>query len=172
MNTKSKKARAARPAIALLRHNQFARVAGLGDNKGIADATHDTLDALPKLLKEPEAVEEATLRRMYGPMVTHTRESMPTTITPGMVKKCLEAVAQLTTPHKHGWRAEHLLALCADHDCEAAIIDLVWALAAGDIRDATCDLLFSPTLVVLLKKTEVEMAALRAKQRDGYTQPQ
>ena len=43
---RNKKAQSARRAMALLRHNQFARAAGLADTKGIADATQDTLDAI------------------------------------------------------------------------------------------------------------------------------
>ncbi len=59
------------------------------------------------------------MRHLYGPRVMSTRESMSTTATPDMVKKCLGDVAPLTTPHKHDRRAEHLLALCADRECEA-----------------------------------------------------
>ncbi len=55
---------------------------------------------------------------------------MAITITPDMVKTCLEAVAPLTTPHKDGWRAEHLLALCADPECASALTDLVGTLAS------------------------------------------
>ncbi len=107
------------------------------------------------------------MRRLYGPKVTPTRESMATTITPDMAKKCLEAVAPLTTPHKNSWRAEHLLAPCEDRACEAANTNLVGALAFRDVTDATCGLLSSATLVVLLKKTRAEMEALRAMQGEA-----
>jgi hypothetical protein len=95
------------------------------------------MDALPGLFKEPGIVEEATLRRLYGPKVTPTLESLATAITPDMAKKCLEALAPLTTPHTDGWLAEHLLALCDDTDYEAAITNLVGPLAACDVTDAT-----------------------------------
>ncbi len=72
VNTRSKKARAARIAVALLRYNQLAWAAGLADNKGIADATQDTLEALPALFKEPWVIEKATMRRLYGPNITPT----------------------------------------------------------------------------------------------------
>jgi hypothetical protein len=45
-------------------------------------------------------------------------------------------------------------------------------LAACDVRDATCDLLSSTTLVVIFKKTEAEITALREQHGDAYKQPQ
>jgi hypothetical protein len=44
-----------------------------------------------------------------------------------------------------------------------ALTDLVIALDAGIVTDATRDLLSSATLVFLLKKTAAEMEALREK---------
>jgi len=73
---RSKKAKAARRGIALLRHNQFVRAVGLAYNKGITDATHNTLEDIPDLFKEIGVVDEATLRHLYGPKVVPTRESM------------------------------------------------------------------------------------------------
>ena len=160
---RSKKAKATRRASTLLRHNQFARVAGLADNKGIADATQDTIDAIPDMFKEPGTVDEATLRRLYAPKVVPTRESMAVTITTEVVLNCIAEVALLTTPHKDGWRAGHIQALCKDHDCAAAFTDIIGALDGGDVIDDTCDLLSSATLVILLEKTEEEMEALRQK---------
>ncbi len=87
---------------ALLWHNQFARVVGMADNKRIADATKDTLDAILDLFKEPGQVEEKTLRRLYDPRATPTRETMAVTITPESVHKCMATVAPLNTPHKDG----------------------------------------------------------------------
>jgi hypothetical protein len=88
-----------------------------------------------------------------------------------MVMPCLEEAAPLTTPHRDGWRAEHLLALSANLGFAEALTDLIGALAAGDVTDATCDLHSSATLVVLLIKLEAEMAALREAQGDAYLQP-
>ncbi len=53
-----------------------------------------------------------------------------------------------------------------------AFADLIASLVAGDVTDDTCDLLSSPTLVVLLKKTYEEMEALKLRQGPLYTQPQ
>ena len=89
-------------------------------------------------------------------------------ITSDMVRKCLESIAPLNTPHKDSWRADYLLSLIADQDCMSALTDL----AAGDVTDATCNLLSSATLVVLLKKNEAEMKALSVKQGLAYTQQQ
>jgi hypothetical protein len=131
---------------------------------GIADATHDTLDALPGLFMEPGVVDEATLRRLHGPKVNPTGETMASIVTPDMVLKCLASVAPFTTPHKDGWGAERLLSLCAVQDYAATCTYLVATLMAGDVTDITCDLLSSATLVVLLKKSEAEIEALRRKQ--------
>ncbi len=170
--TRSKKDRVAKRATALLRHSQYARATGLSDSKSVADASQDTLDAILDLFKEPCVVDEESLRRLYGPRVTPTRESTLDTITPKDVYKCQTEVAPLTTPHKGGWRAEHLVALCKDADCGVAFTDVIAALAAGDVMDDTCDLLSSATLVVLLKKTEEKMEALWLKQGKLYKQHQ
>ena len=55
-----------------------------------------------------------------------------------------------------------MLALYVDMGCAEALTYLVGALATADVTDTTFDLLSLATLVVLLKKTEEEMAALRA----------
>jgi hypothetical protein len=115
---RSKKAKSVRRAAALLRHNPFARAVGLADNKGIADATQDTLDAIFVLFKEPEQVDEETLRKLYGPRVTPTRESTAVTLTLEEIIKSLAVVSPLITPHKDGWRAEHLLTLCKNAERE------------------------------------------------------
>jgi hypothetical protein len=127
----SKKSKVDRRATTLLRHNMFARAAGLAVSKGLANATQNTLDAIPDMFKEPCHVNEDTLRRLYGPRVTPTRESMAVTDIPEDVYKCIAVVAPLTTPHKDGWRAEHLLALCKGHDYRAAFTDVIIALATG-----------------------------------------
>ena len=124
------------------------------------------------MFKEPRLVDDETLRRLYGPKVTPIRETMAVSINPEVVHKCLAEVALLTTPHKDGWRAKHLLALCKDMDCAAAFRDLIAALEAGDVTDDTCNLLSSASQVVLLKKSDEEMEAIREKQGSTYKQPQ
>jgi hypothetical protein len=69
---RSKKAKAARRATTLSRHNKFAKAARLPDNKGITDATQDTLEANSDLFKEPGVGDEAAMRRLYGPKVLPT----------------------------------------------------------------------------------------------------
>ena len=61
--------------------------------------------------------------------------------------------------------------LCTYKNFAAAFTYLIAALVAGDITDATCDLISSTTLVVMLKKSEEEMQALREKQGPTYKQP-
>jgi hypothetical protein len=170
---RSKKAKVAKRATALLRHSQFVRAAGLADSKGIANATQDTLDAIPDLFKAPGVIPQETLRRLYGPKIVPTHAGTSVTITTEDVQKCLMAeVAPLTTPHKDGWRAEHLSALCKDPDCATSFTTITSALAAGDVTDRTCDIVSSATLVILLEKTEDEMEEMKRKQGPNYTQPQ
>ena len=76
-------------------------------------------------------MDEDTLRRLYGPRVTLIRESMAVTLTPEDVYKCIAAVEPLNTSHRDGWRYEHMLALCKDHDCRVAFTDVITALVAG-----------------------------------------
>ena len=112
-----------------------------------------------------------TLRRLYGPRVTPTRESMAANLKHEDVYKCLATVAPLTTPHEDGWGVEHLLALCKDLEYRVAFTDIIVAFAAVDFTNDICDLLSFATQVVLLKKTEMEMEALCIKQGPLYKQP-
>ena len=113
-------------------------------------------------------MDEETLRKLYEPRVTPTRKSMAVTITPEEVLKNMAAVSPLTTPHKDGWRAEPFLPLCKDKECGASFTDLIAALVAGNVIDDTCDLSSSTILVVLLKKIDEEMEALKLKQGSLY----
>ena len=54
----------------------------------------------------------------------------------------------------------------------AALTNMIGALAAGDVTDATCDLLSSTTLVALFKKSDAEIEALKEKKGAEYRQPQ
>ena len=60
------------------------------------------------------------------------------------------------------------LAVTADQDCAVALTDLVGAMTSGDVTAATCDLLSSATLAILLKNTEIEMASMRAVMGEAY----
>jgi hypothetical protein len=62
VNNRNIIAKAARWAATLLRHNMLARAARPADNKGVADATLDTLKAFSSLFKEPSVVEDDTPR--------------------------------------------------------------------------------------------------------------
>ena len=53
----------------------------------------------------------------------------------------------------------------------ATRMGMVATMVAGDVTNATCDLLTSAALVILLKKTEAEMEALIARQGSAYMQP-
>jgi len=72
---RSKSARAARRAPRLIHKNQFSRAANLAGSQGIADATPDTLHALPSLFPEPTTISEEDLRDFYGPVAAPLPES-------------------------------------------------------------------------------------------------
>ena len=84
-NIRSKKTKKVLRAVALPRHNQFARAARLAGSKWVVDATPDTLKALPSLFKDPGVVYDATLRRIYGIEVPPTRATVAINITVQMV---------------------------------------------------------------------------------------
>ena len=109
-------------------------------------------------------MEDDTLRNLYGPKVTHTRASTTGCITPHMGRDCLAAVVPLTISYEDGWRTEP--------QCVASLKDLVFALAAGDVRDDTCDLLSSANFVIFLKKTKSDTEALIFGQGAAYVEPQ
>ncbi len=67
---------------------------------------------------------------------------------------------------------EHLVPLVEDQACGEAIATFMTTLVTGVVSDKIADLLSSATMVILLKKDEETMAAMKATLGDAYIQPQ
>ena len=106
--SRNKTARAARRATRLIHKNQFSRAANLAGGLGIADATPNTLLALPSLFPEPLVISEEDLRDYYGPAAPPLLDAEHARIILDIVRTCLVAAPPLSSPHKDGWRTEHL----------------------------------------------------------------
>lgn len=78
----------------------------------------------------------------------------------------------LSTPHRDGWRNEHIAEMAKDPACAAAIARLLTAVITGDVPQKAADFLSSSTLIILLKKDAATMEALKQAQGDAYLQPQ
>ena len=81
-------------------------------------------------------------------------------------------VPPLSSPHKDGWRVEHLTSLAADSACGEALAVFGTTLVKGEVSNKIADLLSFATLIVLFKKDAETMAKLKRTQDAAYLQPQ
>jgi hypothetical protein len=169
---RSKSQRAARRAAQLLKKNQFARAAALAGSLGVADATEDTLKAIPHLFPEPGGVSQADLMDLYGPAAPPLQDPPSNTVTVETLTACLAAAPPLSSPHRDGWRNEHFVDLAKDGACGVALARVLTAIIQGDVSQKTANILSSSTLIVLLKKDADQMQALKDALGDAYLQPQ
>ena len=137
---------------------------------GIADATPDTMHALPSLFPEPLVVSEEDLRDYYGPAAPPLPDVEPIRITLEILATCLAAAPPLFSPHKDGWRTEHLSQLAPDDECGKALATFATSIIVGGVFDKISNLLSSATLVVLLKKYAESMVAMKQAQGPAYLQ--
>ena len=84
----------------------------------------------------------------------------------------MAAAPPVSSPHKDGWRTEHLSQLTTDNDYGEALVAFATSIILGDVFDKISHLLSSATLVVLLKKDAGTMAAMKLAQGPAYLQPQ
>jgi len=82
-------------------------------------------------------------------------------VTLDLLRDCLAAAPPLSSPHKDGWRNEHLIELARDSVCGSALAGVLTAVVAGDVPQKTADILSSATLIVLLKKDAATIEALK-----------
>ncbi len=88
------------------------------------------------------------------------------------LRTCLVADPPLSSPHKDGWRIEHLSQLAPDDAYGEALASLATSIIQGDVSDKISHLLSSVTLVVLLKKDAETMDAMKQAQGLAYLHPQ
>ena len=169
---RSKSQRAARRAAQLLRKNQFARAAALAGSLGVADATPDTIAGIPPFFPDPGVVDPQDLLDYFGPAAPPLEDQPSSVVTLELLRTCLAAAPPLSSPHRDGWRNEHLDELAKDNACGTALARVLTAIVAGDVPQKTADILSSATLIVLLKKDAQAMAALKQRQGADYKQPQ
>ena len=94
-----------------------------------------------------------------------------TTIMLNKVRECIAAASPLTSPHRDGWRMEHLETLSRDDAFAMALATFISNIATGDVPVTTADYLASATLVALLKKSEDDIHALRELLRPDFVLP-
>jgi len=165
-------ARATRRAARLIRKNQFSRAANLAGSLGIADATPDTLRALLSLFPKPTTISEEDLKDFYGLAAAPLPDSQPVRITVEILRSCPAAAPPLSSPHRDGWRTEHLSQLAPDDAWCEALAAPATSIIRGDVSDKIPHLLSSATLVILFKKDAETMAAMKRAQGPAYLQPQ
>ena len=113
--------------------------------------------AIRHLHPEPGVVAPEDLLEYYGPPVPVTRETTKLDISHTVLLECLDAAAPLSSPHRDGWRFEHLKALAQDDACAAQLTRIVNAIVRADVPGPIAAILSSATLTVLLKKDEETM---------------
>ena len=105
---RSKSQRVARRAAQLLRKNQFARAAALAGSLGVADATPDTIAAIPPLFPDPGVVDPQDLLDYFGPEAPPLEDQPSSVVTLELLRTCLASAPPLSSPHRDGWRNEHM----------------------------------------------------------------
>ena len=169
---RSKTQREARRAAQLLRKNQIARSAALSGSLGIAEATTDTINAIGPLFPDPGPVDPQDLRDFYGPVAPPMEDQPLSVVTLELLRTGLAAAPPFSSPHRDGWRNEHLVDFARDPTCGSALTRVLTAVLASDVPQKTADILSSATLIVLLKRDAAAMEALELKQGAAYLQPQ
>jgi hypothetical protein len=98
-------------ARALIHNGQLSRFAMLADSFGVAPASAETYQALNMMHPAPGVVLYEDLVELYGePKPVDATASAPN-IGVDKVRECIAAAPPLTSPHRDGWRMEHLEAL-------------------------------------------------------------
>jgi len=97
---------------------------------------------------------------------------LPVKVTLANMRDYIATAPPLSSPHKDGWRVEHLVPLAADSTCGEALAAFMTTIARGDVSNKIADLLSSATLVILLKKDAETMDAMKETLGPAYVQPQ
>jgi hypothetical protein len=125
---------------------------------GIANATENTLKSPRLFLPQLTGVFGEVLLDYCSPAAPPVPNNPMACVIFDTLRTCLAAIPLLSSPHKDGWRVEHLTTLAAEPDCGQALASLMTTLVKGEVSNKITDLLSSATLVVLLKKDAETMA--------------
>ena len=155
-------------ARALLNKGQFSRAAMLADSFGVAPASAETYHALNLMYPAPGGVLYEDMVELFGePKPVDATASAPN-IGVDKVRECIAAAPLLTSPHRDGWRMEHLEELSRDGAIADALATFISNIATGNVHAVTADYLASATLVALLKKGDEDTQALRDLLGPGF----
>ncbi len=141
------------------------------DSFGVAPASPETYHSLTLLHLGPWDDREEDLTDLYGEPKTIRADRSATTIERDKVRECIATAPSLTSPHKDGWRMEHLEALARDDAFAAALAIFISNIASRDVPPKTSDFFASATLVTLLKKNEEDIRALRELMGPDFVLP-
>ena len=143
----------------------------LADSFGVAPASAETYHALHLLHPGPGVVRPEDLVEFYGEPPPVVTDRTATTIKVDKVRECIAAAPPLTSPHRDGWRMEHLESLARDDAFGAALAVFITNIASGDVPTTTADYFASATLVALLKKNADDIQALRERLGPDFVLP-
>jgi hypothetical protein len=130
----------------------------------VADATPDTINAIGPLFPDSGPLDPQDLLDPYGPAAPPLEDQPPSVVTLDLLRTCLASAPLLSSPHRDGWRNEHLSELARDQACGTALARVLTAVVTGDVLQKTADILSSATLVILMKKDAATMEELKQKQ--------
>jgi len=149
-------------AKALIHKGQFSRAAMLADSFGVAPASSEKYHALNLMHHAPGGFLYEDLVELFGePKPVEATASAPN-IGVDKVRECIAAALPVTSPHRDGWRMEHLEALARDHAFAATLATFISNIATRNVPSVTADYLTSATIVALLKKSEEDTQAFVA----------
>jgi hypothetical protein len=143
----------------------------LADSFGVALASTETYHALNQMHPGPRVVRPEDLVELYGEPPPVVLDRAATTISVDKVRECIAAAPPLTSPHRDGWRMEHLEALALNDEFAVALAVFISNIASGDVPTTTADYFASATLVALLKKNADDIPALRERLGPDFVLP-
>ena len=112
------------------------------------------------------------MRDFYGPAAAPLPDSQHARITVEILRNCMATAPPLSSPHRYGWRTEHLSQISPNDSCCEALAAFATSIIQGDVFDKISHLLSSATRVVLLKKDVETLVGLKQAQGPAYLPPQ
>jgi hypothetical protein len=126
------------------------------------------LAAIKKLFPEPSEVHETDLHDLSGHATPPSLDTMPIQVSLDTLRTCIAAAAPLSSPHKDGWRVEHMAPLAVDQARGEALAAFMMTVRRGEVSMKVANLLSSATLAILLKNDADTMAAMKEALGENY----